>query len=165
MNGDLNHIRARRLTAILASVTVNSNIKTKLLAMFVALFVCLNAGGALCVAYCTSFEIASDETEHCPLKKTEEHCNKQVQGEPERTSLNLATGEVDCCPMAVSFFAAPIEKNSLSFARPALAAASQPRSVQLVFSADRSIPDVADYRGPPPLDRRGLRIRHRIIRI
>jgi hypothetical protein len=140
--------------------------KIKLVAAFVIAFVCMNAGGAVCVAYCQSFEIAAIEApEHCPLKKAGSHCDKAGEGEDKRDSIATQAGELDCCPMTVSFFAAPIEKNSLSFSRPAVATASSPRSFELEFAVDRTLPTTANYRGPPLIDRRNLRIQHCILRI
>ena len=139
------------------------SIKIRLLAIFIVAFVCLNAGGGACVAYCRTTEVV--ETEHCPLKKTDEHCDKTGKTEPARASLDVGTGEFDCCPMTVSFFAAPIQSNTLSFTDHAAATASHPRYLQPTFIADRSIPDPVAYRGPPPLDARVLRLQHCIIRI
>ena len=139
------------------------SIKTKLLAIFIVAFVCLNAGGGACLVYCRTTNVV--ETEHCPLKKTVEHCDKSVSKGPKRASISLGTAAITCGPMTGSFFSGPIEKNASSLARPAVAAASQPRSFHLAFSMNRSSPDPVSYRGPPPLDSRVLRIRHCIIRI
>jgi hypothetical protein len=134
----------------------------KLTSIFVVAFICLNAGGAVCVAYCQTFDIAAAESEHCPLKKISNDCD----GDDEQASdsATVLGDELDCCPMTVSFFAGPIEKSSFSFdAGVEIAEVAQtfvaPRFAALTLS-DRSY----TYRGPP-LDRRTDRLKHCLIRI
>lgn len=142
------------------------SLKIKFLAAFVIAFVCMNAGGAVCVAYCQSSEIAAIEApEHCPLKKAASHCDKPGDSEDKRDAISMQTDELDCCPMTVSFFAAPIEKNPLSFSRPTVASAAPAGPFDIAFAVDRTLPTTVNYRGPPLIDRRSLRIQHRILRI
>ena len=142
----------------------NRPLKIRFLAAFVIAFVCLNASGAVCLAYCQSFESAVSETEHCPLKKAVEHCDKSTDGK-ELTSVDLSTGELDCCPMTVSFFAAPVEKSSYSFVKTSGATASQPDLSGVAFNARANFPVRFSYRGPPPLERSALRNKNFILRI
>lgn len=133
----------------------------KLTSIFVAAFICLNAGGAMCVAYCQAFDTVA-ESEHCPLKKTSEDCDGQA--EQSSDSAAVLGHELDCCPMTVSFFAGPIEKSSFSFDAAAEIAEVPQTSIAVRFAgltfSDRSY----SYRGPP-LDRRTDRLKHCLIRI
>ena len=139
--------------------------RIKLIAVFLVAFVCLNAGGALCVAYCRSvLEKASDPAEHCPLKKKASHCDTE-NSEPVAAVASLAGNKIDCCPMTISFIGAPIEKKSLFFEPAAVALVvpvrHDPPSVTLNAASQISPPA---YRGPP-LDRRVERVKNCIIRI
>jgi hypothetical protein len=142
-------------------------LKIKFLAAFVIAFVCLNAGGAVCVAYCQSYEIAAVESEHCPLKKpASEHCDKSVKESEDHASVNIQTGELDCCPMTISFFAAPVEKNSSSFLEIAVAAGGTNADLSVVANPTRpTFPNTVNYRGPPPRMRSPLRNRYFLLRI
>src|SRR5687767_11280236 len=142
------------------------SIKIRLLAVFVTAFVCLNANAAVCVAYCQTSEIAVvGPPEHYPLKKTVEHCDKSATTENREDVFSVSAGGLDCCPIAVSFFAAPIEKNSASLAPNAIAADPSPSSIAFAFTPGRQNTAPENYRGPPPSDRRELRLRHCILRI
>src|SRR5687767_13736630 len=85
----------------------------RLTALFVVAFICLNAGGAMCVAYCQSFDVAAEE-EHCPLKKLSEHCDG-ADDDQKPFAASFVSHSADCCPMTVSLFSAPVEKLSFSF--------------------------------------------------
>ena len=141
------------------------SIKTKILALFVVAFVCLNAGGAVCVTYCQSFELAADEAEHCPLKKTEDHCDKTAASEPDSDAIALGSDEFDCCPMTVSFFAGPIEKRSFEISPVVATLVVRTGIVRRNEIFIRTFKSAFDYRGPPPLDRRVDRIKHRLLLI
>lgn len=136
-----------------------TKLASKATALFVIAFICLNAGGTMCVAYCQTFDIAA-EPEHCPLKKLSEHCDK---GEANTHSV-ANTGEFDCCPMTVSFFAGPIEKNSFSFDSASPSVTVHYELSQRIFVADRSLHSFTHYRGPP-LDRRTDRLKFCVLRI
>ena|SRR5687767_6282667 len=144
---------------------ITHSIKTKILALFVVAFVCLNAGGAVCIAYCQTFEIAAEESEHGPLKKTEDHCDKTGTSEPDSDSIALGSDEFDCCPMTVSFFAGPIEKGSFEISPVAATLVVKTSVVRRNEIFIRSFTSAFDYRGPPPLDRRVDRIKHRLLLI
>jgi|SRR5687767_5679218 len=135
----------------------------KIIALFVVAFICLNAGGAMCVSYCQTFD-AAGEGEHCPLKKTSEHCDGQSEHQSDLAS--LGSHNLDCCPMTVSFFAAPIEKSSFTFDSPAPALAQLTAGfVHLSFAGRKTLDQAFNYRGPPPRDHRPDRLMHCIIRI
>lgn len=138
-------------------------IQIKLFAVFVMAFVCLNASGAACVAYCETFEVTA-ETEHCPLKKLSEDCDKT--NEPTPQSISLDSHEIDCCPMSVSFFGVPVESKSFSFDQVSRDVLPQYVSLQPSSSVlSNTFAANFDYRGPPPLDRRFDRLKHRVFRI
>ena len=142
-----------------------SSLKIRLLALFVVAFVCLNMGGALCVAYCQSFDHSKTEADHCPLKKTSEDCHGPRSKKDDRNSFTESARKLECCPMTVSFFGAPVEKNLYSFGQLLKAAVDQPRlSTPIELSSVRD-GSISNYRGPPLIDRRVLRIKNRLLRI
>ncbi|HKX83792.1 MAG TPA: hypothetical protein VJL58_06220 [Pyrinomonadaceae bacterium] len=135
----------------------------KLTALFVVAFICLNAGGALCVAYCQNFDEAA-EPEHCPLQKLSDHCDK-AQVAQDSSAAYLGYHSPDCCPMTVSFFAGPIEKSSFSFDSAAKIVTASVAVTRSAFIPVRTqYAATFNYRGPP-LDHRVDRIKHCIIRI
>lgn len=138
------------------------SVKIRLLAVFVVAFICLNAGGAVCVAYCRTSDTAGLEAEHCPLKKVERHCDRSGEDtEPQAFQSN----EIDCCPMTISFFGAPIDKPTFRY-EPAVAVVTTKAEIAPLANAVSSvINSISNYRGPPPLDRRPDRIKHRLLRI
>lgn len=143
---------------------VSPSFKIRFVAAFVVAFVCLNAGGAVCVAYCQSFALAA-EPEHCPLRKAEEHCDRSRETKEKPTSIGQTSGEIDCCPMTVSLVAAPIEKSSYSFDK-VFTTAIQRAEFKAVWTASKASFAVrVKYRGPPPVDSHALRIKHSVIRI
>jgi len=135
------------------------SLKLRFLALFVTVFVCLNGAGAACVAFCRTMDKPAAAADHCPLKKLSGHCK------PDGPFFSAHGSDVDCCPMTVSFFAGPIEKNSFSVkyasATPVVAAeVFIPR-----FHSLTPIRSSISYRGPPPIDRRPDRIKHRVLLI
>jgi hypothetical protein len=143
----------------------SKSFKTKLIAVFLVAFVCLNAGGAMCVAYCQSaLEKVSASTEHCPLKKKADHCDPDLTEEAGATANSFGSNEIDCCPMTVSFIGGPIEKRSITFETAAISAVATIRheAPTLPHKALQILP--AAYRGPP-MDRRVERVKNCIIRI
>ena len=143
-------------------VTTNKGI----LAAFVLAFLCLNVGGVLCLTYCSQILSASAApvTDDAHLS---EHC-RQVKREAEqknRDSSRIAADEASCCMLPVAMFSAPVEKRP-EFAVNLVVEAPPEIRFELtapVFSAHSSIV-IPVYR-PPPLDRRGERILHSVIRI
>lgn len=122
-------------------------------------FVCLNATGAVCVAYCQPFEVAPD---HCPLQKKSNHCNPAENTPDGDVVRTIGGNKIDCCPMTVSFFPAPVEKRSFSFEALTLAPVAEFASLVLV---ERNRKTFASAYRRPPLDQRVERLKHCIIRI
>jgi hypothetical protein len=140
------------------------DLKTRLIAMFVVAFVCLNAGGSACIAYCQTFDSAA-AADHCPLEKTANHCDKEAEVEENTDSVGIEGTRLDCCPMTVSFFAAPIEKTSFSLSQPAVTTVVETKPTDLLVVSAASFNATFNYRGPPLIDRRVDRIKHRLLRI
>lgn len=141
------------------------SLRVKLIGIFLVAFVCLNAGGAVCVAYCrTVVEAVAASSDHCPLKKKASHCDPAKKGETASAEDSVGADRIDFCTMTVSFIGAPIEKRTFSLE---ISAAAVPTwstaDFPISFQAARQNPPPA-YRGPP-LDRRIERIKHRLIRI
>lgn len=139
------------------------SLKTRFLALFVVAFVCLNAGGAFCVAYCQTSDGAVGETEHCPLKRVSEHCDKTASGSAS-DAVTINGDEIDCCPMTVGLVAAPVE-TTVKFPTIVLTAVAATPAVPFRPVGLLSFSSTFDYRGPPPLDRRVERIKHRLLLI
>ena len=132
--------------------------------MFVVAFICLNAGGAVCVAYCRSYMPATDTAEHCPLKKTDSHCNKKSNIETPGDATAVAGDEIFCCSVTAGFLPAPVEK-SYRFVAVVLAPVVGTPTLEAPVASIPGFVSTFDYRGPPPLDRRIERIKHRLLRI
>ena len=136
----------------------------KLMAFFVMAFICLNAAGALCVAYCQSFDLRAD-TEHCPLAKSSERCDKSKNSEnPPTASFAVDGDEMGCCPMTVSFFAGPVEKKQFSIQSVVAVPVPNYAPAPAFTFAAKIFPSELAYRGPP-LDRRVDRLKHCVLRI
>lgn len=138
---------------------------TKLISAFVLAFLCLNAGGALCLAYCSSAEVFAINADHCPLQRSSSsHCDvSEPDGDMNADSANGA--EFDCCQMAAGFIPGPVEKRPVKFHR---VATSKIATIENPFPSEYSLirfPGIFNHRGPPPLDRRPDRIKHGVIRI
>ena len=130
--------------------------------MFVVAFICLNAGGAVCVAYCRSMPSAAEE--HCPLKKTDSHCHKGSKGENSSEATSVAGDEIFCCSVTVGFIPAPVEK-LFRFTNIVSTALVDTHTIEPRLVSIPSFTSTFDYRGPPPLDRRVERIKLRLLRI
>jgi hypothetical protein len=100
-----------------------------------------------------------ETADHCPLKKLSKDCNKDSKAD------SVDDGEFDCCPMTVSFFAAPLEKHSFSVKQPAAVLVVKPEVFSPEFRSFTPLLSAVNYRGPPPLDRRVERIKHRVLLI
>ena len=93
------------------------SIKTKLLSIFVLAFLCLNAGGAVCLVYCTApLQQAATASEHCPLPKASQaHCPHANRSETPKGNATVAeANEVSCCSLAINVLVAPIERKQVS---------------------------------------------------
>ena len=141
------------------------SLRIKLIAVFLVAFVCLNAGGAVCVAYCqTAVEAVIASKDHCPLKKKASHCDPGKGEDTAPSADSIGSSKIDCCVMTVSFIAAPIEKRVFSFQVPAVLVLTDSRpNLPISFQPTRKILPSA-YRGPP-LDHKVDRIKNRVIRI
>jgi len=135
--------------------------QTKFIAALLLLFVCMNAGGAVCVAYCRSV-VLNAKSDHCPLAKKGRHCDRAVPEKGNETA--LAAGKVECCPMVVSFIPGTLEtKQNFSITTAAVPATKFVTAP--VLEIPRNIFDrIPAYRGPPK-NERVLHITNRTLRI
>jgi hypothetical protein len=159
---DQGHFRYVKCAVIILVVFTHTR-KTRFLALFVIAFVCLNAGGAVCVAYCQSAMPVDNAAEHCPLKKADSHCNKGKVGTPSDATA-VAGDEIFCCSVTVGFLPAPVEK-SFRVAQIVQTAVDETSKFEPRFVLTQTFVATFDYRGPPPLDRRIERIKHRLLLI
>jgi hypothetical protein len=102
-------------------------------------------------------------SDFCPLKKLSEHCDKTGGQSPSQAFLE--SSDFDCCPMTVSFFAGPVEKNSFSIEQLAAAAVTKVEVFRSEFRSTTPVQSIIRYRGPPPRDRRHDRLKHRVLLI
>lgn len=138
------------------------SLKIRFLAVFVIAFVCLNAMGAVCVAYCRTSSLSAHETQHELVKKVVHHCDKMPVDPVERA---IGAEQFDCCPMTVGFLGAPIEKSSFQY-EPILAAfVSSTSNLPALLTPQSVSGKLTAYAGPPPRDRRPDRLKHRLLRI
>lgn len=135
------------------------SLKVRFLALFVTVFICLNGAGAACVAYCQTMDEPAESADHCPLKKLSNDCD------PKGPYFSTHSSDFDCCPMTVSFFAAPVEKSSFSVKHTAAVLSVKAERFVLSFRSYTPLHSAMSYRGPPPLDRRIDRIKHRVLLI
>jgi hypothetical protein len=135
--------------------------QAKFIAAFLLLFVCMNAGGAVCVAYCRSVVLAAAE-EHCPLPKKETHCDKTETLKNDGPA--LAATKFDCCPMLVSIIPGTLETNRDFNIAAATATASNILSPAFAGFTRHRFLNIPAYRGPPK-DERVLHITNRTLRI
>ena len=135
--------------------------QTKFIAVFLLLFVCMNAGGAVCVAYCRSVVLAAAD-DHCPLAKKEQHCDRSSPEENHETA--LTAGELDCCPMVVSFIPGTLEPKPTFGTEAASVPASNIETRAAVVVSKYRFAILPAYRGPPKNERL-LHITNRVLRI
>lgn len=141
----------------------------KILAAFVLAFLCLNVGGLVCLTYCSQIAMAS-AMPSSDGSYLSEHCRraKKEAEEKDQNAEKISATAASCCMMPVSMFAVPLEKQTrASFV---LAADTAPAANVEIYSFSSpsivSLPiDPAPVYRPPPLDRRGERILHSVIRI
>lgn len=139
-------------------------ISLKLVSIFLIAFVCLNGVGALCVAYCQTFETEQKAaTAHCQMGKA-----MQIHGEASTEDLLSSFAKhsesLDCCPLTFTFVSAPsvskFEIQPISFV---LVSAPSPTASSKISGRSLHFGTVS-YRGPP-LDRRVERIKLRVLLI
>jgi hypothetical protein len=128
---------------------------SKVLAIFLLAFVCLNAGGAACLAYCETFEIS--DADHCPLSRKSDHCNGAA--EPSNSSEFIESTSVDCCQLPLAIIAVPVV-NTESREKPAQAVQSTvvAYTAPIFTTAIRHASD--KFYRPPPKDGSRLRFHH-----
>ncbi|MFT3744143.1 MAG: hypothetical protein QM785_07605 [Pyrinomonadaceae bacterium] len=138
-----------------------------MLATFVLAFLCLNVGGFVCLTYCSQVAMAMPSLDDSHLS---EHCRraKKEAEEKDRDATKLSASAASCCMMPVSMFGVPIEKQTRPGSVVAVDAVpivnAEPVRFEILAFARSHISSTPVYR-PPPLDRRGERILHSVIRI
>ena len=136
---------------------------TRFVSLFVVAFLCLNAGGALCLTYCS--QKASANSARADESLLSDHCRKaKKQAEKRSDNSSVTPDEAACCMLPVGMFPAPVEK-SLSYS---VVLAGTVEIPNFDYSApvilDVSSKHIPVYR-PPPLDRRVERLLNCVIRI
>lgn len=137
----------------------------RILTAFVLAFLCLNVGGVLCLTYCSQIAMAAPVV--ADDSHLSEHCRKAKRDAEEKNkdSSRIQVDEASCCMLPVSMFSAPVEERAGLIVE---LVAEAPPVVQFEISAPVlsavNSPILPVYR-PPPLDRRGERILHSVIRI
>ena len=131
--------------------------------MFVLAFLCLNAGGVFCIAYCQGGLSAG--AEHCPRAAARAHCPHSQTQAATNTSPAVEGYAVKCCLLPIGIFAAPIKAGTL-ITDTTLAPATVPLTMQPQLFAAAATHQLSDnhYR-PPPNDKRVERIRNQVFRI
>lgn len=139
--------------------------KIKLLSVFVLTFLCLNAEGALCVAYCQGAAKAEVKADHCPLAKFGAHCPKSKNSMPDAAAyVEFSDNSMDCCVLSVSLIAAPIEK------RQNIVAVTPPTVIEPIrFYIPVKVPVnervyLSGY-SPPLADRQSTHLKNQVFRI
>jgi hypothetical protein len=143
------------------------SIKTKLVSLFVLAFLCLNAGGAVCLVYCTApLKAAAAETEHCPLPKTGAvHCPHANKSQTPKGDVTVAeSNAASCCSLAINVLVAPIERKQASHELTAVALEQPVVSTAVFCYSSVSFVQPIELR-PLIRDRRFERIRNRVFRI
>ena len=143
------------------------SIKTKLLSIFVMAFLCLNAGGAVCLVYCvTPLKAAAAETEHCPLPKASQaHCPHATRSEtPKGDETAAGSNAVSCCSLAINVFVAPIERKQASHDLVAIVPEKPVVASQVFEFSPVSFVQPLEIRSLAR-DRRFERIKNRVFRI
>jgi hypothetical protein len=142
------------------------SIKTKLLSVFVMAFLCLNAGGAVCLVYCTAPATLAASAEHCPLPKVSQaHCPHANKAETPKGDVTVAeSNAVSCCTLAINVFVAPIERKQVSHELAAVAPEKLVVSTPLFEFSPTTFVLPFEHRSLIR-DRRSERIRNRVFRI
>lgn len=141
----------------------------KILAMFVLAFLCFNAGGLLCLTYCSQSSMAAVRPALDDAHLSE-HCRraKKAAEEKDRNSTKFEAATASCCMMPISMFAVPLEKQTRTSDVMVVDAVTEVNTDFYAFRAPSvALAHVASspvYR-PPPLDRRNERILHSVFRI
>jgi hypothetical protein len=142
------------------------SIKTKLLSIFVLAFLCLNAGGAVCLVYCTAPASFVATTEHCPLPKSGAvHCPHANKSQLPKGDVTVAeSNAVSCCTLAINVLVAPIERKQVSHELIAVVSERPVVSAPVFGFSSASFTQPLELR-TPVRDRRFERIKNRVFRI
>src|SRR3954462_11387634 len=127
------------------------SIKTKLLSLFVLTFLCLNAGGAVCLAYCQGGQSHKIETaEHCPLPANTAHCphHADMPAEPTEKTDTASSNAVQCCTLAINLFAAPLEQKQVKQDATPTIAIEAIAATRVFVAATFSSPSLIAFRPP-----------------
>ena len=142
------------------------SIKTKLLSIFVLAFLCLNAGGAVCLVYCVAPATLATATEHCPLPKASQaHCPHANRSQTPKGDITLAeSNEVSCCSLAINVLVAPIERKQVSHEVAAVVSERPVVSTPVFAASPTTYFQPLDFR-PLLRDRRSERVKNGVFRI
>jgi len=141
------------------------SITTRLVSLFILTFLCLNAGGAVCLVYCQGGNTLAKSKEYCPLSKGAAHCPHAKQDRPARVDQTaVSSNAVSCCTLAINVLAAPLGQKQISGGASAVAKVEKAVSpaFQSFYSASSSL---SSKFGPPQIDRRLERLKNCIFRI
>lgn len=135
----------------------------RILAAFVLVFLCLNAGGTLCLTYCgladhpaLAAENAKPAVSHCPMHRD---AAAEDNGQPRMVSMAPA-----CCSVPLGIIPAPSESRYQAPV-PALIPAPASMPAQPVLIADALSAEPLPVYRPPPIDSRIDRLLNCVIRI
>jgi hypothetical protein len=141
------------------------NAKIRFLSLFVLAFICLNAGGSVCLAYCRGYAKVEAKADRCPLERAGHHCNKAKNSGPAGPAyIEPDSGSMDCCTLPITFITATLEKRHGVIEPVATASVELPRIPATVWRATDVKPGFAIYISYFP-DLRSLHIRNRLFRI
>ena len=141
---------------------IYSKTKIRFLSLFVLAFLCLNAGGFVCLAYCGQSLRA--KADHCPLQRSKSHCPHSKAPAETTNDRAITAGSISCCIMPVSMIGAPLEAiGRVDLAVVAVEAVRVAAVETPVAVYSRLIPKY--YYRPPPNDKRPDRIRNQVFRI
>lgn len=141
-----------------------SRTKTRFLSLFVFAFLCLNAGGVFCLAYCGQ-AVKARAANHCPLKKKgSDHCHGSKKTTQTTDTDSLEASSVKCCLLPISLFATPLEaKYGVAIDAVTVANIETPDFAPILLVRSRQLPKF--YYRPPPNDRGTDRVRNQVFRI
>lgn len=140
--------------------------KIKLLSVFILTFLCLNAGGAVCVAYCQGFTQSVAQKDHCPLAKFGSHCPKSKDSNEDGPAyVEFTDNSMDCCVLSVGLIATPFEKKHRTADIVLIAVVEKPQlPLALVPQTATEKPFYITY-SSAPANKRFTHIKNRVFRI
>ena len=137
--------------------------RSNLISYFVVIFLCLNAGGVLCLTYCG--QAVHAKAAQCPLKKQDAaHCPNSQKTTAPTENYSFEASSVTCCMLPISLFSAPLEEKAGISTDAAVVVNTDKIELAPVFLVrSRQIPKF--YYRPPPNDGRFERVRNQVFRI